>query len=187
MLLWLFKVVPTSLDVEMWWQIQGAYRTNNNPRAQNKFCLCWKHLIKVETGFQQNAHWQRMFWKDEIKPELFSKWHQQVHLRVRRVWSDPRPEQPPTGRFSSTCPHCQSIRFKNLLVSLKPREDLWTVVARKMRAIRPNNTEELKATIKATCTSRASQQGLSLMGSLRSYITAVTHAGGAQTKHPRAF
>lgn len=82
---------------------------------------------------------------------------------------------------------CQNIRFRNLVVSLKPREDLWTVVARKMRAIRPNNTEELKATIKATCTSRASQQGLGLMGSLQRCITAVTHAGGAQTKCPCPF
>ncbi len=34
---------------------------------------------------------------------------------------------------------------------LNPIENLWGIVKRKMRHARPNNAEELKATIRATC------------------------------------
>ncbi len=36
---------------------------------------------------------------------------------------------------------------------LKPKENLWGIVKRKMRDTRPNNADELKPAIKATCSS----------------------------------
>lgn len=51
----------------MWWQIQGAYSTNNNPRAQNKFCLCSEKLTldssKMHIGKEcfGKMRWSRSF------------------------------------------------------------------------------------------------------------------------------
>ncbi len=61
-----------------------------------------------------------------------------------------------------TCPHCQ--RYQKLvqwpwcycawltskLACLNPIENIWVIVKRKMRDTRPNNADDLKATIRAT-------------------------------------
>ncbi len=92
-----------------------------------------------------------------------------------------------------TCPHCQ--RYQKLVqwpwcycawlasklawVSM----NLWGIVKRKMRDTRPNNADELKATVKETWASIPPQQCHKLITSMPRRIEAVIKAKGAPTKY----
>ncbi len=62
---------------------------------------------------------------------------------------------------------------------LNPIENLWSIVKRKMRDTRPNNADELKATVKETWASIPPQQCLKLITSMPRRIEAVIKAKGA--------
>ncbi len=64
---------------------------------------------------------------------------------------------------------------------LNPIENLWGIVKRKMRYARPNNAEELKATIRATWALITPEQCHRLIDSMPRRIAAVIQAKGAQT------
>ncbi len=64
---------------------------------------------------------------------------------------------------------------------LNPIENLWCIVKRKMRYARPNNAEELKATIRATWTLITPEQCHRLIDSMPRRIAAVIQAKGAPT------
>ncbi len=66
---------------------------------------------------------------------------------------------------------------------LNPIENLWGIVKRKMRDTRPNNADELKATVKETCASIPPQQCHKLITSMPRWIEAVIKAKGAPTKY----
>ncbi len=66
---------------------------------------------------------------------------------------------------------------------LNPIENLWGVVKRKMRYARPNNAEELKATIRATWALITPEQCHRLIDSMPRRIAAVIQAKGAPTKY----
>ncbi len=66
---------------------------------------------------------------------------------------------------------------------LNPIENLWGIVKRKMRDTRPNNADDLKAAIKATCASIPPQQCHKLITSMPRRIEAVIKAKGAPTKY----
>ncbi len=66
---------------------------------------------------------------------------------------------------------------------LNPIENLWGIVKRKMRDTRPNNADELKATIKETWASIPPQQCHKLITSMPRRIEAVIKAKGAPTKY----
>ncbi len=66
---------------------------------------------------------------------------------------------------------------------LNPLENLWGIVKRKMRDTRPNNADELKATVKETWASIPPQQCHKLTTSMPRRIEAVTKAKGAPTKY----
>ncbi len=66
---------------------------------------------------------------------------------------------------------------------LNPTENLWGIVKRKMRDTRPNNADELKATVKATWASIPPQQCHKLITSMPRRIEAVIKAKGAPTKY----
>ncbi len=66
---------------------------------------------------------------------------------------------------------------------LNPIENLWGIVKRKMRDTRPNNADELKATVKETWASIAPQQCHKLITSMPRRIEAVIKAKGAPTKY----
>ncbi len=66
---------------------------------------------------------------------------------------------------------------------LNPIENLWGIVKRKMRYARPNNTEELKATIRATWALITPDQCHRLIDSMPRHIAAVIQAKGAPTKY----
>lgn len=66
---------------------------------------------------------------------------------------------------------------------LNPIENLWGIAKRKMKDMRPNNAEELKAAIVASWSSITPQQGHRLIASMPRRIEAVIHAKGAQTKY----
>ncbi len=66
---------------------------------------------------------------------------------------------------------------------LNPIENLWGIVKRKMRDTRPNNADELKATVKDTWASIPPQQCHKLITSMPRRIEAVIKAKGAPTKY----
>ncbi len=66
---------------------------------------------------------------------------------------------------------------------LNPIENLWGIVKRKMRYARPNNAEELKATIRATWALITSEQCHRLIDSMPRRIAAAIQAKGAPTKY----
>ncbi|CAI9552555.1 unnamed protein product [Staurois parvus] len=66
---------------------------------------------------------------------------------------------------------------------LNPIENLWSIAKRKMRDMRPNNAEELKAAIEASWSSITPQQCHRLIASMPRRIEAVIAAKGAQTKY----
>ncbi len=62
---------------------------------------------------------------------------------------------------------------------LNPIENLWGIVKRKMRYARPNNAEELKATMRATWALITPEQCHRLIDSMPRRIAAVIQAKGA--------
>ncbi len=66
---------------------------------------------------------------------------------------------------------------------LNPIENLWGIVKRKMRDTRPNNADELKATVKETWASIPPQQCHKLITSMPRQIEAVIKAKVAPTKY----
>ncbi len=66
---------------------------------------------------------------------------------------------------------------------LNPIENLWGIVKRKMRYARPNNAEELKATIRAIWALITPEQCHRLIDSMPRLIAAVIQAKGAPTKY----
>ncbi len=94
-----------------------------------------------------------------------------------------------------TCPHCQ--RYQKLvqwpwcycawlaskLAWPEPIDNLWGIVKRKMRDTRPNNADDLKATVKETWASIPPQQCHKLITSMPRWIEAVIKAKGAPTKY----
>ncbi len=62
-------------------------------------------------------------------------------------------------------------------------ENIWGIVKRKMRYARPNNAEELKATIRATWALITPEQYHRLIDSMPRRIAAVIQAKGAPTKY----
>ncbi|KAL0193782.1 hypothetical protein M9458_012078 [Cirrhinus mrigala] len=66
---------------------------------------------------------------------------------------------------------------------LNPIENLWGIVKRKMRYARPNNAEELKATIRATWALITPEQCHRLVDSMPRRIAAVIQAKGAPTNY----
>ncbi len=66
---------------------------------------------------------------------------------------------------------------------LNPIENLWGIVKRKMRYARPNNAEELKATIRATWALITPERCHRLIDSMPRRIAAVIQVKGAPTKY----
>ncbi len=66
---------------------------------------------------------------------------------------------------------------------LNPIENIWDIVKRKMRYARPNDAEELKATIRATWALITPEQCHRLNDSMPRRIAAVIQAKGAPTKY----
>ncbi len=66
---------------------------------------------------------------------------------------------------------------------LNPIENLWGIVKRKMRDTRPNNADDLKATVKETWASIPPQQCHKLITSMPRRIEAVIKAKRAPTKY----
>ncbi len=61
-------------------------------------------------------------------------------------------------------------------LTLNPIENLWGIVKRKIRDTRPNNKDDLKATIKATWAYITPEQCHGLIASMPHRIGAVIHA-----------
>ncbi len=69
------------------------------------------------------------------------------------------------------------------LPDLNPIDNLWSIVKRKMRDTRPNNTDDLKAAIKATWASITPEQCHGLISSMPRRFDAVIHANGGPAKY----
>ncbi len=70
---------------------------------------------------------------------------------------------------------------------LNPIENLWGIVKRKMRYARPNNAEELKATIRATWALITPEQCHRLIDSMPRRIAAVIQAKVLSAVHAHNF
>ncbi len=70
---------------------------------------------------------------------------------------------------------------------LNPIENLWGIVKRKMRYARPNNAEELKATIRATWALITPEQCHRLIDSMPRRIAAVIQAKVLSAVHAHTF
>ncbi len=68
-------------------------------------------------------------------------------------------------------------------LDLNPIENLWGIVKRKMRDTRPNNADDLKATVKETWASIPPQQCHKLTTSMPLQIESVIKGKGAPTKY----
>ncbi len=66
---------------------------------------------------------------------------------------------------------------------LNPIENLWGILKRKMRDTRPNNADDLKATIKVTLASITPEQCHRLIASMPRRIDAVIQAKGGPTNY----
>ncbi len=66
---------------------------------------------------------------------------------------------------------------------LNPIENIWGIVKRKIRDTRPNNADDMKATVKETWASIPPQQCHTLITSMQRRIEAVIKAKGAPTKY----
>ncbi len=66
---------------------------------------------------------------------------------------------------------------------LNPIENIWSIIKRKMRDTRPNNADDLKTAIKATCVSITPEQCHKLIASMPRCIDAVIYAKGGPTKY----
>uniref|UniRef100_A0A8C6XEX7 Tc1-like transposase DDE domain-containing protein n=1 Tax=Naja naja TaxID=35670 RepID=A0A8C6XEX7_NAJNA len=69
---------------------------------------------------------------------------------------------------------------------LNPLENLWGIAKRKMRDMRPNNAEEVKAAFEASWSSITPQQCHKLIAFMPCHIEAVIAAKGAQIKYTYA-
>ncbi len=76
-----------------------------------------------------------------------------------------------------------AAEWSKVMPDLNPIENLWGIVKRKMRYARPNNAEELKATIRATWALITPEQCHRLIDSMPRRIAAVIQAKGAPTKY----
>ncbi len=79
-------------------------------------------------------------------------------------------------------PYSNLLRLTNS-PDLKPIENQWVFVKRKMRNRRPKNADELKATVKETWASIPPQQCHKLITSMPRRIEAVIKAKGAPNKY----
>ncbi len=126
------------------------------------------------------------------KSSFQMKVHFAFHLEIKVPESGGRVER---HKRLGTCPHCQ--RYQKLVQlpwcycvdwpanspDLNPIENLWGIVKRKMRDTRPNNADDLKATVKETWASIPPQQCHKLITSMPRRIEAVIKAKGAPTKY----
>ncbi len=95
------------------------------------------------------------------------------------------PKLPKAGSMTMVllCLYCTVLCCPANSPDLNPIENLWGIVKRKMRDTRPNNADELKATVKETWASIPPQQCHKLITSMPRRIEAVIKAKGAPTKY----
>ncbi len=177
-------------------QVPRVWRKSGE--AQNPCCL------KSSVKFPQSVMiWAAMssagvgplcFLKSTVNAAIYQEFFRALHASfcwqaLWRCWFNF-----PAGL--GTCPHCQ--RYQKLVSmtmvllcligqqtspDLNPIENLWGIVERKMRDTRPNNADELKATVKETWASIPPQQCHKLITSMPRRIEAVIKAKGAPTKY----
>ncbi|KAI2646924.1 Transposable element Tc1 transposase [Labeo rohita] len=160
---------------------------------QRQKCLAWAKDKKDWTA----AEWSKVMFSDE------SKFCMSFGNQGPRVWRKRgEAHNPCCLRFSVKFP--QSVMVWGAMSSagvgplcflrskvnaavytnspdLNPIENLWGIVKRKMRYARPNNAEELKATIRATWALITPEQCHRLIDSMPRRIAAVIQAKGAPT------
>ncbi len=139
----------------------------NNRQCQKR--LAWAKDKKDWT----DAEWSKVMFSDE------SKFCISFGNQGPRVWRK---------RGEAQNPRClrSSVKFLNWPANspdLNPIENLWGIVKRKMWYARPNNAEELKATIRATWALITPEQCHRLIDSMPRRIAAVIQAKGAPTKY----
>ncbi|KAL0153879.1 hypothetical protein M9458_050800 [Cirrhinus mrigala] len=169
----------------------------NNRQRQKR--LAWAKDKKDWTA----AEWSKVMFSDESKfcisfgnqgPGVWRKRGEAQNPRCLRssvkfpqsvmVWGAMSPAH--SAKATSTWFKDHGIPVLNWPANspdLNPIENLWGIVKRKMRYARPNNAEELKATIRATWALITPEQCHRLIDSMPRRIAAVIQAKGAPTKY----
>ncbi len=176
---------------------QGPRVWRKNGEAQNPCCL------KSSVKFPQSVMiWAAMssagvgplcFLKSTVNAAIYQevlehfmlpsadKFMEMLISFSSKMWHLPTlPKVPKAGSMTMVllCLIGQQTRL-----TLNPIENLWGIVKRKMRDTRPNNADDLKATVKETWASIPPQQCHKLFTSMPRRIEAVIKAKGAPTKY----
>ncbi len=124
------------------------------------------------------AQWSKVLFSDE------SKFCISFGNQGPRVWQDLAPAHTAKGTKGWFNDHGVTVLYWPAnSPDLNPIENLWGIVKRKMRDTRPNNADDLKATVKETWASIPPQQCHKLITSMPRGIEAVIKAKGAPTKY----
>ncbi len=159
-------------------EVQSEVSTVSDDLGCHVICWCWSTVFSEVHS--QRSHLPRNFRALHASFCWQALWRCWFHF--------------PAGL--GTCPHCQ--RYQKLvqwpwcycawlaskLAWPEPhRESMSSIVKRKMRDTRPNNADELKATVKETWASIPPQQCHKLITSMPRRIEAVIKAKWAPTKY----
>ncbi len=149
---------------------QGPRVWRKRGEAQNSRCL--RSSVKFP---QSELVWSTVF--SEVQGQ-----HSRIPGSFRALHSSPAH----SAKATSTWFKGHGIPVLNWPANspdLNPIENIWGIVKRKMRYARPNNAEELKATIRATWALITPEQCHRLIDSMPRRIAAVIQAKGAPTKY----
>ncbi len=171
---------------------QGPRVWRKSGEAQNSSCM--KSTVSDDLGCHVICWcWSTVFSESTVNAAIYQEILEHFHASFCwqaswRCWF-----HFPAGL--GTCPHCQRYQswFNDHGVTvldwpanspdLNPIENLSGIVKRKMRDTRPNNADELKATVKETWASIPPQQCHKLITSMPRWIEVVIKAKGAPTKY----
>ncbi len=158
-------------------EVQCKVYTVSDGLGCHVICWCWSTVFSEVQG--QHSHLPGRFRALHASCCWPTLWRCRFHF--------------PTGLGTCTQWQSYSTWFKDHGIpvlnwpanspDLNPIENLWCIVKRKMRYARPNNAEELKATIRATWALITPEQCHRLIDSMPRRIAAVIQAKGAPTKY----
>ena len=178
-------------EIHKEWTAAGvsASRTTTHRRMQDMGFSCRIPCVKPLLNNRQRQ--KRLAWAKDKKDWTAAEWSK-VMFSADQLYGDAdfifQQDLAPahSAKATSTWFKDHGIPVLNWPANspdLNPIENLWGIVKRKMRYARPNNAEELKATIRATWAPITPEQCHRLINSMPRHIAAVIQAKGAPTKY----
>ncbi len=158
-------------------EVQSEVSTVSDDLGCHVICWCWSTVFS-------EVHSQRSHLPGNFRALpcflLLTSFMEMLISFSSRTWHLPTlPKVPKAGSMTMVL----LLDWPANSLDLNPIENLWGIVKRKMRDTRPNNADELKATVKETWASIPPQQCHKLITSMPRRIEAVIKAKGAPTKY----